>query len=136
MDTTHNLLIMEDVCNCSDFAEWVQYPQEKEKAHSIGMNLGEFIANVHRYNANQSDLAIQFLNQHIQKTRLDVLYQNVKLYAKKAQLENAEDVGNAALTYGKLLQTPGKVIIMGDLWLPSVIVSGDELRIIDWDLSH
>ena len=136
MDTTHNILIMEDVCNCPDLAEWIQYPQEDEKAYSIGKRIGTFIANVHRYSANQSDLALQFFNQRIQKTRLEVLYQNVKMYAQKAHLENADDVGNAALAYGKLLQSPGKVIIMGDLWLPSIIVSGEELRIIDWELAH
>jgi 5-methylthioribose kinase len=58
------------------------------------------------------------------------------MYAQKAHLENVDDVGNAALAYGKLLQAPGNVIIMGDLWLPSIIVSGEELRIIDWELSH
>jgi 5-methylthioribose kinase len=136
MDPTHNILIMEDVCNCPDLSEWIQLPQEDEKAYSIGKRIGTFIANVHRYSANQSDLAMQFFNQRIQKTRLEVLYQNVKMYAQKAYLENADDVGSIALAYGELLQKPGKVIIMGDLWLPSIIVSGEELRIIDWELAH
>jgi 5-methylthioribose kinase len=136
MDTTHNILIMEDVCNCPDLAEWIQLSQENEKVYSIGKSIGTFIANIHKYSANQSDLGLQFLNQRIQKTRLEVLYQNVKMYAQKAHLENVDDVGNAALAYGKLLQAPGNVIIMGDLWLPSIIVSGEELRIIDWELSH
>ncbi|PKO04011.1 MAG: hypothetical protein CVU41_19215 [Chloroflexi bacterium HGW-Chloroflexi-3] len=136
MDTTHNILIMEDVCNCPDLAEWIQYPQENENAYSTGRRIGTFIANVHKYSANQPDLALQFLNQRIQKTRLEVLYQNVEMYAQKAHLEQADDVGKAARVYGKLLQAPGKVIIMGDLWLPSIIVSGDGLRIIDWELAH
>jgi 5-methylthioribose kinase len=45
-------------------------------------------------------------------------------------------MGVAAVTYGELLQRSGKVVVMGDLWLPSVIVSGDDLRIIDWELAH
>lgn len=136
MDTTDNILVMEDACNCPDLSEWVRSPQEQSKAYTIGTRIGEFIANVHRYSANRPKLMDQFTNPRIQYTRLDVLYRNVKLYAERAKLVNADEIGNIALEYGKLLQSPGKVIIMGDLWLPSIIVSGEELRIIDWELAH
>lgn len=40
------------------------------------------------------------------------------------------------MAYGELLQELGKVLIMGDLWLPSIFVTTNGLRIIDWELSH
>jgi 5-methylthioribose kinase len=135
-DTTDNILVMEDVCNCPDLSEWVRSPQDQSKAHIIGTQIGEFIANVHRFSANKQALMAKFSNPRIQNTRLEVQYKNVKLYAERAKLDNADEIGNIALAYGNLLQLPGKVIIMGDLWLPSIIVSGEKLRIIDWELAH
>ncbi|MEL7589951.1 MAG: phosphotransferase [Anaerolineaceae bacterium] len=136
LDKTDNILVMEDVCDCPDLAEWIQYQHESSLTLEIGKRLGQFIASLHLHSANSTEFMSMLSNPRIQNTRLEVLYRNVKWYAEKAHLPEDEKIGNIALEYGNLLQLPGKVIIMGDLWLPSIIVSGGKLRIIDWELAH
>lgn len=136
LDSDHNILVMEDVCNCPDLSQWVKSEHQPEETYEMGKRIGAFIGSLHRVSADRQDLAQQFLNPQIQRTRLDVLYGNIGLYAQRANLPEAVQMAEIARAYGELLQTSGKAVIMGDLWLPSVIVSSDGLQVIDWELAH
>ncbi len=136
LDPSLHFLLMEDVCDCPDLSKWVQNPQDIEDAAVIGKNLGDFIGRLHHFSTLHPEFGSVFSNKAIQQTRLNVQYSKVFDYAKKARLKNASQIGSTALAFGELLQTPGTVLIMGDLWLPSIFVTGDKLRIIDWELSH
>jgi len=135
-DDQNHLLVMEDVCQCPDLSAWIQEKHDKSEAELIGKNLGNFIGNLHLFSSTHPELAVDFDNRKIQRTRLEVLYENVGSYAMRAGLSNAVEIGQIAVKYGRLLQRAGKVLIMGDLWLPSVFVSGENLRIIDWEFTH
>lgn len=131
-----NLLIMEDVCDCPDLGKWIKATHDKKESKQIGALIGDFIGRLHQFTAQQPNMLIKFNNPNIQRTRLDFQYKNVVHYAERANLPNAQKIGEIAVAYGELLQEPGKVLIMGDLWLQSIFVTTNGLRIIDWELSH
>jgi len=131
-----NLLIMEDVCDCHDLGKWIKSTHANKESKQIGVMIGNFIGRLHRITARQPNMQIKFNNPNIQRTRLDFQYKNVVHYAEKANLPHAQKIGEIAVAYGELLQEPGIVLIMGDLWLPSIFVTTNGLRIIDWELSH
>ncbi len=136
LDPKHRILFMEDVCQCPDLEHWIRQPHPQADSMLIGDRLGSFIGQLHKHTARHPELALEFANHQIQQTRLDVLYKNVIHYARRAHLPAEDEMGRIAAAYGELLQQPGKSLIMGDLWLPSVIISGMNLRIIDWELAH
>lgn len=131
-----NLLIMEDVCDCPDLGKWIKATHDNKESAQIGAMIGNFIGRLHQFTAQQPNIQIRFNNPNIQRTRLDFQYKNVVHYAERANLSHAQKIGEIAVVYGELLQEPGKVLIMGDLWLPSIFVTANGLRIIDWELSH
>lgn len=135
-DPVNRILLMEDVCDCSDLSAWIEEEHTISETKQIGNKLGKFIGQLHSVTFENEEIAKQFNNKKIQKTRLEVLYKNVHNYAVKAGLKNSEDIGKIASEYGELLQKPGFVLIMGDLWLPSIFVMKQELRIIDWEMTH
>ena len=136
LDRKQHLLVMEDVCQCPDLEAWLKESHSTTEAADIGRSLGKFIGALHRFSAQRPQMADEFNNQSMQQTRLAVLYGNVHNYALRAHLPDAEQLGKLAVEYGELLQQPGKALIMGDLWLPSVMVSTHGLRVIDWELAH
>lgn len=136
LDPKQRILFMEDVCQCPDLEHWIRQPHSLADSMLIGNRLGSFIGQLHKYTAHHPELALEFANHQIQQTRLNVLYKNVIHYASRAHLPAEDEMGRIAVAYGELLQQPGKSLIMGDLWLPSVIISGTNLRIIDWELAH
>lgn len=136
-DQAQHFLTLEDLGAAPDLGAWLRAgEQSRQEAEAIGESLGRFIGSLHRLSANRPDLARNFNNRAIQRTRLDFHYQNIEQYARNAGIANAGIIGRRAVEYGKKLQQPGLVIIMGDLWPPSILVTGAGLRIIDWELAH
>ena len=45
-------------------------------------------------------------------------------------------LGAAARAVGNRLRVPGPALIMGDLWLPSLLTDGEAIRVIDWEFAH
>ena len=41
-----------------------------------------------------------------------------------------------ARAVGNRLRVPGPALIMGDLWLPSLLTDGEAIRVIDWEFAH
>ena len=136
LDEQHHLILMEDVCRCPDLETWLREPHSNDESELLGNLLGEFIGKLHRVSAHIPGLSQEFNNPQIQRTRLDVQYGNIQNYASRADVPDAQVLANRAMDFGRKLQLPGKVLIMGDLWPRSVIVSDAKLRIIDWELAH
>jgi aminoglycoside phosphotransferase (APT) family kinase protein len=132
-----HFLVMEDVGNGPDLAAWLRAESRSTvEADRMGRSLGQFIGGLHRASATQPELARSFDNHSIQLTRLNFQYKNIAQYAQNAELPNACELGRIAVEYGEKLQQPGKALIMGDLWPPSILVTNAGLRIIDWELAH
>jgi 5-methylthioribose kinase len=55
---------------------------------------------------------------------------------REAGLPDADELGRKALALGEELQSPGVCLIHGGLWPPSILITGDGLHIIDWELTH
>jgi aminoglycoside phosphotransferase (APT) family kinase protein len=72
----------------------------------------------------------------MQETRLAVQYEAVAEMLARAGVDDAAALGARAEALGRRLLAPGRCLTMGDLWPPSVLVAGKDLRIIDWELAH
>lgn len=136
-DDDQHFLAMEDLGAWLDLGDWLRSDSvTRREAEAIGINLGEFVGKLHRASAYRPDLAQQFNNSAIQRTRLEFQYKNIQQYAQNAGLPNTDEIGRRAMAYGEKLQEPGLTLIMGDLWPPSILVTEAGLRIIDWELAH
>jgi len=136
LDKDHKLIIMEDLGQSPNLAEWLQESHTQLEAKGLGESLGKFIGTLHRGTAHQSYFARMFDNSQIQYTRLEFQYRNIQTYAERAGLADADELGKQAVQFGEHLQQPGHNLIMGDLWPASVIVTDSAVRIIDWELAH
>lgn len=72
----------------------------------------------------------------MQKTRHEVQYKPVREQLEKDGIQEAGRLGDRAVELGEELLDPGKCLIMGDLWPPSVLISDDTQYLIDWELAH
>lgn len=137
IDEEQHFLAMEDLGAWPDLGAWLRSgSHSRMEAEAIGISLGRFIGKLHRSSMDRPDLAQHFNNHTIQRTRLEFQYKNIQQYAQTAGLSNADEIGRRAVEYGEKLQEPGLTLIMGDLWPPSILVTGSGLRIIDWELAH
>ncbi len=137
VDEDQHFLAMEDLDDWPDLGAWLRSGSHSDtEAEVMGEAIGQFIGKLHRASTYRSDLAQQFNNSAIQRTRLEFQYKNIQQYAQNASIPDANEIGRRAMTYGEKLQEPGLTLIMGDLWPPSILVTGSGLRIIDWELAH
>ncbi len=98
--------------------------------------LGRFVGRLHRATLDDRGLAADFDNRPVQRTRLDVQYRAVEGMLEAARVADATTLGARVADLGERLLGPGRCLLMGDLWPPSVLVAGDGLRVIDWELTH
>ena len=133
-DNSRYLLLMEDISPAQPWFRSVR----NGLIHPPGSatHLGEFIGNLHRETYRDKKIAEIFSNRAIQQTRLTVQYHSAKESLTKAGFKNVAHASNNAVKLGEKLLNPGKCLIMGDLWPPSVLVQHDKLRLIDWEFSH
>lgn len=130
------LILMEDLGEFMDLGDWLLEAHPLLEARKLGAVLGDFVGRLHKASANNSHLAQHFSNKEIQRMRLEFQYANIQDYAQRAAMPDAENLGKKAVAFGERLQKPGTVLIMGDLWTRSVLVTPEGLRIIDWELAH
>lgn len=130
----HHLLIMEDLGSLPSLSKWIQ----PEKDTEVGKKLGRFIGQLHKLTVNNEILGRQFNNEDIQQTRFTVQYDPADDYLSKAGLSgvDANRVSQKTKNLGQKLLEPGRCLVMGDLWPPSVLVNEGRLRIIDWEFVH
>lgn len=136
LDEAAHLIVMEDVCDCPDLGICLLRMRSVDESYTIGSLIGDFIGRLHKFSAHHPELAKEFDNSNIQRTRLEVLYKNVTTYGKRAGIQDYQKIGRIAVNYGNLLQETGEALIMGDLWPPSILVEDMMVRIIDWELTH
>ena len=135
------LLVMEDLGDVPDLRTWLRDTPHPPDAAEVGARLGRFIGQLHARTYGDATIAEQVANPAMQATRYAVQYSQVDAFLEAANIEDAEALGQRATALGERFQQPGRCMIMGDLWPPSVLVdtaSDDmmEVRLIDWELSH
>jgi len=134
-----NVLIMEDVGAVPTLNRWLRNGPSDDgvrRARRFGHRLGRFIGRLHRTTHHGEDLADEFDNRPMQKTRRAVQYQSVADMLRAGGVEDSDALGARADALGRRLLDRGACLTMGDLWPRSVLVDGNELRLIDWELAH
>ncbi|MGH8613650.1 MAG: phosphotransferase [Gammaproteobacteria bacterium] len=132
-DVEAHALVMEDVGDLPDLGEALRQGAD---GPALGTALGRFIGALHATSLNDEQLARKFNNLAMQRARFEVQYQAVGEFCRKADVAQADEIARRATGLGERLLGPGICLIMGDLWPPSILVGGDSLRIIDWELAH
>lgn len=129
-----DLLIMEDLGPKPPIADWIRDGGDI----SVGTRLGRFIGKLHRQTLDHPKLIKQFNNQDIQQTRLNLQYNPAADYLRKTGLSDVDPnlVSKKTKALGQQLLEPGRCLVMGDLWPPSVRVADGQLRVIDWEFAH
>ncbi|MGD2178738.1 MAG: phosphotransferase [Anaerolineae bacterium] len=138
-DELRHILVMEDVGQAPNLGAWLAEGGavgEILDGQRPGQLLGRFIAALHRKSFADPQLLVDFDNSAIQRSRLNLHYGAVGDMCRKAGLPDADQLGRKAVTLGEQLQCPGVCIIQGDLWPPSILITLDGLRIVDWELAH
>lgn len=129
-DATRRVIIMEDLTPCSALADRLATACPTTAADA----LGSFIGRLHRCSLGDSRLAPMFFNAAIQRARLDTQYAAVSEWLQRAGVADAERLGARAIELGRRLCQPGRCLVMGDLWPPSVLIGHAEaVRLIDWE---
>ena len=98
--------------------------------------LGEALAGLHVRSAGSAELAAAFDNADVQATRRAVQYEPVGEWLAAAGVADAAALGARAAALGRALLAPGRCLVMGDLWPASVLVTGEDLGLIDWEFAH
>jgi hypothetical protein len=138
-DEPQHILVMEDVGEVPHLGTWLaEGGAEREVLASErpGQLLGHFIVALHWESFADPQLAVDFDNSAIQCSRLKLHYDAVGGMLRKAGLPDADELGRKAVALGEGLQRPGVCVIQGDLWPPSILITDDGLRIVDWELTH
>lgn len=137
LDEERCIIVMEDVGASPDLGAWLRRPpQGAESCAETGRTIGSFIGALHRNTYDDQRLATVFDNASIQRARLESQYRRIKDLCARAGLPDANVLGAEAESFGTLLQAPGRCVIMGDLWPPSLLISDKGIRIIDWEFAH
>lgn len=129
------VLLMEDVGDVPSFDRWLR-TAETRTASEHGRRLGHFLGQLHAHTCNEAAYAEAFNNRPMQETRLAVQYRGVADMLRTGGVDDAEGLGRRAELLGETLLETGHCLTMGDLWPPSVLVTGNGLRLIDWELAH
>lgn len=127
-------LVMEDVGRLPHLGHRWSAPEDDLPA--VASALGGFVGGLHAASLEDTGLAREFDNQPVQRTRHEVQYLGAGERLHSAGVEDWEALGHRARDLGERLQRPGRCLVMGDLWPPSVLLSGNEARLIDWEFAH
>ncbi len=139
IDPSAHVLVMEDLGAVPTLGRWLREADEDAviaRAPTLGTALGRFIGCLHRRTWNDPAWADRCTNRPIQETRHAIQYRAVGDLVRRAGVDDADALGSRAEALGERLLEPGRCLTMGDLWPPSVLVLGDEMRLIDWEFAH
>jgi len=132
-----HVVVMEDFGACPSLDAWLRSDEAREEAVvRSGRHLGAFIGRLHARTEGRTDRGQAFDNRPMQETRMAVQYRSVADMLERGGVADAETLGARAETLGETLLEPGRCLTMGDLWPPSVLVTDDGLRLVDWELAH
>jgi hypothetical protein len=133
------VLLMEDIGPVPSWGRWLRTtgtPDLSRTAAAQGRRLGHFLGRLHATTHDDERCAAAFDNRPMQRTRLAVQYRGVTDMLAAAGVPDADALGRRAEALGQRLLERGRCLTMGDLWPPSVLVTDEGLRIIDWELAH
>jgi 5-methylthioribose kinase len=135
-DEKNSFLLMEDV---SPAKPWFDAIKSGEAGPESAIGLGQFIGELHSKTYSNTFFADRFDNRPVQETRYRVQYR--LLSDKLAEKHDDDDdasrfAAKKCEELGSLLLQPGRCLIMGDLWPPSLLWSSNKIRIIDWEFTH
>lgn len=133
-DNCRHLLLMEDVGSWPDLLQAVHLSDYSFA--SFGSQLGAYIAQLHWQTYQNKWFADNFANLPVQRTRLQVQYNGCLEFCRRAHMPDAERIGKLCRQLGEKLNSVGKCLIMGDLWPYSILLDREEIRLIDWELTH
>lgn len=133
LDRDAHVLVMEDIGEAPSLTEAI--PNLPSPSQTISA-LGHFIGRLHRQSLGHPQLAADFRNQAVQETRLAVQYRGVRELLQSAEIPDANALGDQAEALGHRLLQPGRCLVMGDLWPPSIRIVPDGIRLIDWEFAH
>lgn len=139
VSTEPHVLVMEDLGDLPTLNRWLREGDPgpvRKTAPTLGERLGTFLGTLHAATCDDEAYAAAFVNRPMQETRQAVQYQGVAGMLEKGGVADADDLGARAEALGAALLEPGRCLTMGDLWPPSVLVDGGNLRLIDWELAH
>jgi len=137
IDAARHILIQEDVGPAPDLGRWLRAETSTAgQGAAFGAAIGQFIGDLHRRTFGDETLRQNFNNITIQESRLTGQYSRVGEYLRRGGISDATALGLRALELGQEFLQPGRCLIMGDLWPPSVLVAADGLRVIDWEFTH
>ena len=105
-------------------------------AAAWGSNLGKFIAQLHARTYQHRWFADHFANLAVQQTRLEVQYNGCLEFCRRAHMPDADIIARRCRRLGQKFNTVGKCLVMGDLWPYSILPGRNEIRLIDWELTH
>jgi 5-methylthioribose kinase len=139
VDADAHVLVMEDLGTLPTLGRWLRATDPdrvQAAAPALGRRLGAFIGRLHTTTHATPASAERFDNRPMQETRQAVQYEGVTEMLAAGGVVDADKLGARAEALGEELLDPGRCLTMGDLWPPSVLVDGDALRLIDWELAH
>jgi 5-methylthioribose kinase len=130
-DAGRKLLLMEDFGPVPGLFENGRIPE------AVADSLGRFIAALHRQTMDDTDLASRFNNAEVQRSRQAVQYEAAGDFLEQADIPADPQAVANARALGRFLLGPGRCLVMGDLWPPSVLISHEgKTGIIDWEFVH
>lgn len=132
-DPEKSLLVMEDIGSVPSIDSWLS---DHSDPTPMGSSLGRFIGLLHKKSLSDAHLAELFNNIPIQETRNQVQYQPAADYVHSVTSTIDTDIKTQFKALGNELLTPGKCLVMGDLWPASILIANKRLRLIDWEFVH
>lgn len=136
VDDARHCIIFEDLGDGPDLQAALLHGST-DQAHQWGTSVGFWLGQLHGQSWGVASLAQHMNNHSIQKTRFEVQYNALESWWTPEQRAKYPRAAGMARAMGlRLWRGRGSCLIMGDLWLASVLVRDGQLVVIDWEMSH
>lgn len=132
-DADAGLLLMEDI---TPSVPWFEALKSGNAVISSASELGRFIGKLHIKTYENQEIEKRFNNLPVQETRYNVQYLSLADTLSDWEDEISHKAAERCEELGRLLLRPGRCLLMGDLWPPSLLWSNNRIRIIDWEFAH
>ncbi|MFW6347799.1 MAG: phosphotransferase family protein [Cyclonatronaceae bacterium] len=130
-DAGRKLLLMEDFGEALCLFDDVRIPD------SAAVSVGRFLGALHRETYQDDALAGRFNNEEVQKSRQVVQYEAAGDFLAQAGISADPAAVANARALGRFLLEPGRCLVMGDVWPPSVLIRPEgSTGLIDWEFVH
>ena len=136
-DPARHVTAYQDIGDVPDIGMWLRSSPDEASIHRVFGSLGEFLATLHSVTASAPMLAADVTNDSIQATRDEVQYQAVRSWCDEQGIQLSPAASARAEAVGARFLEPGECLIMGDLWLRSILIDHEQTTwLIDWEFAH